>query len=227
MKRSRSPLLVSSCRTAFTLVELLVVLAIVGVLAGLLLPVFGQVRSRADRATAVSQMHQIAVALAAFPGDHGGKLPGPLFPGQMPMLDPARDGRLVLILAPYLGATIPATPQLVSLFIPPAYRRAVPANFLNEARTFVMNTQVAMSDGGTINPWGNAATGVGQPIAASLVPSQTWAFTDADQQNPRVAGAPWKANTPANKVHGALRLALRFDGSAGTIEDRELAVPTP
>ncbi len=212
---------------AFTLIELLVVLAIVAVLAGLVLPVFGQVRSRADRVTAVSQMHQIAVALGAYPADNGGQLPGPLFPGQMPMLDPARNGRLALSLASYLDITVPITPQLIPLFIPPAYKHSVTAAFLNDARTFVMNMSVPLAGGSTINPWGNAATGVGGPLAASLVPGQTWAFSDADQLHPRVVGASWSANTPPFKVHGAHRLAVRFDGSAGDVDDAELAIPPP
>ena len=211
---------------AFTLVELLVVLAVIAVLLGLLLPVFSAVRLRADRTVALSQMHQIAVAIASYPADHNGRLPGPLFPGQMPMLDATRDGRLVLILAPYLNITIPATPQLIPLFIPPAYRQNVTADFLVTARTFVMNMAVPGPNQTVLNPWGNATTSTGgDPLPLALVPGQAWAFSDADQQHPRVVGAPWVANTPAHIIHGTRRLAVRFDGSAGDIEDSELALP--
>ena len=212
-------------RAAFTLIELLVVIALVAVLTGLLLPVLGQARSRADQTTALSQMHQIAVALAAYPADNNGKLPGPMYPGQMPMLDPTRNGRLVLSLAPYLSIPIPATPQLIPLFIPPAYKRNVTAAFLQTARTYVLNIKVPLAGGGSVNPWGDAVSGVGEPLSLALVPGQAWAFTDADQQNPRVIGAPWQANTPATMIHSPHRLAVRFDGSAGQIEDQELALP--
>jgi len=214
--------------TGFSLIELLVVLAIVAVLAGLLLPALGQVRQRSDRVTALSQMHQIAVGLAAYPADHGGKLPGPLYPGQMPLLDPTIDGRLVLSLAPYLGLKVPVTPQLVPLFIPPAYEKAVTASFLQTARTYVMNMAVPSTDGTSVfNPWGSAVTGIGQPFSAGTVSGQAWAFSDADQLNPRVVGAPWQANTPTFVVHGAKRLAVRFDGSADEIDESELAMPQP
>ena len=151
---------------AFTLIELLVVISIVAVLAAVLLPVFNTVTLRADRVTALSQMRQIWIGIASYPVDHNGKFPGPLFPGQMPMLDPARDGRLVLTLAPYLGITIPTQPQLIPLFIPPAYRRAVTPAFLNNARTYVMNMAVPVPNGTTtLNPWGNATLTGQQPLA--------------------------------------------------------------
>ena len=202
-------------------------LAIVAVLAGLLLPVFGQVRQRADRSTALSQMHQISVALSAYPNEHNGKLPGPLFPGQMPMLDPAREGRLVLSLAPYLNIVVPPTPQLIPLFIPPAYKRTVTAAFLKDARTYVLNTAVPLAAGNAVNPWGNSVTGVGEPLPLALLSMPTWALADADQLNPRVIGTPWQANTPPKPIHGEHRLAVRFDGSAGPIDDSELSVSQP
>ena len=214
-------------RDAFTLVELLAVLAVIAVLVGILMPVLGGVRSRQDRVVALSQMHQIAVALAAYPGDHNGTFPGPLFPGQLAMCDPARGGRLTVILAPYLGITLPTTPRLVPLFIPPAYQRAVTADFLATARTYVMNMAVPMGGGVSLNPWGNATTSAGgQPLAVALIPGQAWAFSDADQLHPRVIGTPWQANTPAAIIHGTRRLAVRFDGSAGDIDAADLALPT-
>jgi prepilin-type N-terminal cleavage/methylation domain-containing protein len=215
-------------QAAFSLVELLVVLVIVAILAGLLLPILDEVRLRGDRVTALGQMRQIEAALLLYPADHNGLLPGPLFPGQLPMLDPTRNGRLVLSLAPYLGITIPLTPQLIPLFIPPAYKRDVTAAFLTDARTYVMNMAVPSPNGTTIfNPWGNAATGVGLPSSLAQVPGQIWAFSDADQLHPRVIGTSWQANTPDTIIHGSERLAVFFDGSAGPIDASQLAVPTP
>jgi hypothetical protein len=56
--------------------------------------------------------------------DNDGKLPGPLWPGQLAQLDPARSGRLVRELATYLGIPAPAAPKVEPLFVPPAYRKA-------------------------------------------------------------------------------------------------------
>ena len=62
-------------RFAFTLVELLVVLAIVTVLAGLLLPVIGKARE-AGRATAcLSNLRQLGIALQLYVQDNNNHLP--------------------------------------------------------------------------------------------------------------------------------------------------------
>jgi prepilin-type processing-associated H-X9-DG protein/prepilin-type N-terminal cleavage/methylation domain-containing protein len=57
----------------FTLVELLVGLAIVAILAVLLLSVVSRVRERADATQCMSNLRQIALANIAHAGDHGGE----------------------------------------------------------------------------------------------------------------------------------------------------------
>jgi prepilin-type N-terminal cleavage/methylation domain-containing protein len=60
---------------AFTLVELLTVIAIIAVLAGIIIPVIGHVRARAREAQGASNLRQIGVAALSYAGDHQGKLP--------------------------------------------------------------------------------------------------------------------------------------------------------
>lgn len=60
---------------AFTLVELLVVLAVVALLIGILLPVLGGARRRAAAVACLSNARQIATAVTAFADDNKGKLP--------------------------------------------------------------------------------------------------------------------------------------------------------
>jgi prepilin-type N-terminal cleavage/methylation domain-containing protein/prepilin-type processing-associated H-X9-DG protein len=57
-------------RGAFTLVELLVVMAIIGVLVALLLPTLSASKRRAQRAHCINNLHQQGVALQAYLGDH-------------------------------------------------------------------------------------------------------------------------------------------------------------
>ncbi|PYJ96253.1 MAG: hypothetical protein DME23_21370 [Verrucomicrobia bacterium] len=65
----------SELARAITLVELLVALAIVGVLAGLLLPVVGKAKE-AGRATAcLSNLRQVGIALQLYTQDNNNRLP--------------------------------------------------------------------------------------------------------------------------------------------------------
>ena len=50
-------------RKAFTLVEILIVLVVIGLLAGLLLPVFSRAKESARRSTCQSNLHQIGLAM--------------------------------------------------------------------------------------------------------------------------------------------------------------------
>lgn len=62
-------------RRAFSLVELLVVLAIIGILVAVLLPMIATVRQEAYKATCGSNMRSIGVAMLCFVNDHDRKLP--------------------------------------------------------------------------------------------------------------------------------------------------------
>lgn len=62
-------------KKAFTLVELLVVLAIIAVLAALLLPVLARARESARATACLSNLHQIGIALQIYVQENSNKLP--------------------------------------------------------------------------------------------------------------------------------------------------------
>ncbi len=65
----------SRLEAAFTLLELLVVVAIIGVLASLLLPVFGRAKEAARATACVSNLHQIGIALQVYVDGNQNRLP--------------------------------------------------------------------------------------------------------------------------------------------------------
>ena len=62
-------------RSAFTLVELLVVVAVVGLLIGIILPALGGARAAAQATGCVSNLRQLGLGLGQFLNDNDGALP--------------------------------------------------------------------------------------------------------------------------------------------------------
>ena len=96
---------------AFTLVELLVAIAIIAILASILFPVFGQVREKGRQAACQSNQRQIGMALGMYVSDYDDRLPDrrdlktvlgyrPWSPA-WPASDP-RSGWAIPVLDPYV-----------------------------------------------------------------------------------------------------------------------------
>jgi prepilin-type processing-associated H-X9-DG protein/prepilin-type N-terminal cleavage/methylation domain-containing protein len=60
---------------AFTLVEMLTVIAVIAILAALLLPVLDKSEGRGKRIVCINSLEQVGLAFHTFSNDHGGKFP--------------------------------------------------------------------------------------------------------------------------------------------------------
>lgn len=84
-------------KSGFTLIELLTVIAIIGVLAGILIPAIGKVRQKAGTAETVSNLKQLYGGMQLYANDHGQELP-----------IPQKDNRLwnLDVLFPYMNSRV-------------------------------------------------------------------------------------------------------------------------
>jgi prepilin-type N-terminal cleavage/methylation domain-containing protein/prepilin-type processing-associated H-X9-DG protein len=78
---------------AFTLIELLAVIALIVILAALLFPGIGSVKEKTNAVKCVNNLRQIGVAITLYAADHEQKLPGPCYFGVtydalVPLLEP-------------------------------------------------------------------------------------------------------------------------------------------
>lgn len=102
----------STRRSAFTLIELLTVIAIIGILAAIIIPTVGKVRQSARAAACLSNLRQVGAAQLLYADENKGFL--------VPIDDPAHPGGRKFwryLLTPYLGGTT-ANPIQEILFCP-------------------------------------------------------------------------------------------------------------
>lgn len=203
-------------RAAFTLVELLVAIAVIAVLCSLFITVTPQLMARADSADALAKIRKTGAGVLHYPADHNGYLP-PLFPGQVLEYEEGRGGRIVTECAAYLGIEQKPGKYLVTSLMPRAYGRLKEPKDKNAVRVYVMNGAVT-NNGAAVYPFGRVTVPgqppVGNAALASLAGTgPLWMMSTADQQQPNVAAAPWRNNTPKAPPLGDKRAVFRFDGS--------------
>lgn len=199
-------------RRAFTLVELFVIIAIIGVLMALLLPAVQRVRSAADQMVTASNLRQIGVAIHHYHHDYGRLPPGYISDSLHPARDPVTYdgpngwgwGALIL---PYLEADTLA--KRINFNLPcwhPSNAVAVATRvkvFLNPAAPNSDLTFEVKDASGTV-----LAVFATSHFAANAGTDEPWGYTIVDQGE--VATGPFYRNSH-------VRFADVLDGTSYTV----------
>lgn len=210
----------SASRAGFTLLEMLVVAAIIGILLALLFPVVGRLTASAESAKCISNLRQIGMGIALYIADHDDTLPGPLsgglhaFYGPLDVQAQEKGGRLAAFLQGYISPPVKVggTALRSDLFLCPSYVRQMKASGFplgDQSKPLIRNA-FFQGPGGPGVPYYAFGGGAGTAnpiapmrltqVAAQLKPgstmAQTWIIKDLDGD---VAGSD-----PSGPLGGAI-----------------------
>ena len=202
--------------SGFTLVELLTVIAIIGVLAAIMIPVVGSVRERAKAANCATNLRQTGVAIQTYISDNKGYLPPVGHLGIAPYFN-ADTRNFQYALLPYLSVAKSgswSTSSLAGMSYSPTLDCP---GFKGTAgkSCFSIRETVTTADGEPLIPWGRIYQVGSQflltrkPTKHSLVPPNAEAIIDR---------IPTPADAHVNQPnHSGFQNALYFDWHVGRV----------
>lgn len=203
---------------AFTLVEILVVCAVVGMLAALCLPAFSRFAGEGQRAAMMNQMRQLGQAVVQYAGENDGTLPGPLWSGQAFRYKKGKTEALLTHIGPYLGKPVmDGQWHVMEEVMTLSQRKFIRGRDTDDGSLFVITVD------GSVKPFGYADKLI-PPMKLHAIesPGSTEMFRELDQQaswaNPK---SGYYAKCPPAPLHGTMRHVSYFDGSVRGIAKSE------
>ncbi len=212
----------STRQSAFSLVELLVVIAVIAILAAMLLPAMARAKQKAGQINCISNLRQIGHALQMYLEDNNDFLPGPLWNGmQASYQSDSTEEMLFYIGSAYLAVPAPSDGEsrIVNVAVCPGYLRAAPAlssiSDMEGRICYLLNPDVDPNTGPRVPAFGYPA-----PERLPLKYSQLnqygshasiYAITDVDKLNVPDPSVTWWTDLPYKPSHGNSRNELFFD----------------
>lgn len=226
-------------RSAFTLVELLVVIGVIGLLVAMLLPALNRARRQSKTVACMSNLKQIGAAIQMYVIDNKGYLPGPTWGGLAPRYK-KDEAALPAYLAKYMRYA-PADnvnyddQHVATAFICPGFFdvkgfASIESSIIWEA----YNPKEYFGYPGNSKP---------KPITKVRRPAESGAMRDFDWGIANIIGvsAAFKPYVAFSPAHGgvaekgtsqvgktqALRNYLYFDWHVATVRDANTYMPAP
>ncbi|MFA6961584.1 MAG: type II secretion system protein [Opitutaceae bacterium] len=147
---------------AFTLVELLTVIAIIGALTAITIPVVGRARASAQDTTCKSNLHQLYLAVAVYAQDHRGLLPPSSIQGNPAFPYPDNQWNSALLAGDYIPSVLVNNDKRSDILGCPNQRSVVNDPL---ARTYGFNNHIGSGD---------------RKLSAFVAPSRTLLIADGN-----------------------------------------------
>lgn len=218
-----------STKRAFTLIELLTVIAIIGILSAIIIPTVGGVRQKARDVQCRSNLRQVAMGVITYATEQK-TLPGPLYSRVAPaLMNNNKKGRLAGFLTPYFNVTLfDNQTVLVPILVCPGFAMEKP-DLLNPpdemAITYINNgsNKIIPDYNGTV--WGSpdSSSPNNMPVALTQIPSptRTWMIADIDAEKASGWGGWDMSKLVSKPSHGSTRNRAYFDGHVKSVPVNE------